>query len=183
MIAPCSLSGYLWRRYWVRFRALGRDEPDQPSAFDYLPINNCGECHHGLFALRRHCPVLSADFWAPFPACSAPRRSSVPRKGLRPRTSFRPGLAADARDARFRGQAAHEEMSVNGAPVSIANPSKRWGRKASGLRVHAWDSGLAGVVLTPGVIPPWSRKARQGGRPSRMMAAIGTGAREARRER
>src|SRR5258705_1650280 len=61
MIAPCLLSGYLWRRYWVRFRALGRDESDQPSAFAYLPINNCGECHHGLFALRRHCPVLSAD--------------------------------------------------------------------------------------------------------------------------
>src|SRR5467141_1529561 len=32
MIAPCLLSGYLWRTCWVRFRALGCDEPDQPSA-------------------------------------------------------------------------------------------------------------------------------------------------------
>jgi hypothetical protein len=34
-------------------------------------------------------------------------------------------------------QARLAEMSVNGALVSIANPSKRWGRKASGLRAHA----------------------------------------------
>src|SRR3981189_334740 len=120
MIARCLLSGYLWRRYWVRFRALGRDEPDQPSAFDYLPINNCGECHHGLFALRRHCPVLSADSGCRFRPDRRRRGTAEAfstEKGIAPEDIIQARLAADAREARFRGQAAHEEMSVNGALV------------------------------------------------------------------
>jgi len=159
MIAPCSLSGYLWRRYWVRFRALAvMNQTSHP------PSTICLSTIAGMpswpFRLRRHCPVYQQILGAVSGLLGTAEAFST-EKGIAPEDIIQARLAADMLPFAYqvKSAAVHSLGAIEGVrrgvftpdvtrPPTISRRSRRGSLKRSPLsrRSRLPRSTLSSVV-------------------------------------
>src|SRR6202140_1056018 len=126
MIAPCLLSGYLWRTCWVRFRAPGRDEPDQPSAaklrlFAYQQLRGMPSWPF------RSTPPLSRPigrFWRGFSGLLGTAEAFCKGKGIAPDDIIQARLAEDMLPFAYqvKSTAVHSLGAIEGVRRGVFSP-------------------------------------------------------------